>query len=76
MIKEKWRFMSGAIVLIILGLYLIVGPWPKVLEMAVLYSFSQNHGLTVSDLIGTMLFAIGSLLLVRRIMQGRDLKKP
>ena len=64
-----------AILLIVLGLWIVVGPWPKSLELAVVYSFSQHKGLAVSDLIGFMLVIYGLLPFIKKIAQKRNLKK-
>lgn len=74
-VKTRTRSLSTIITLLILGLWMIVGPWPKSLELAVLYTFSQHRGLTVSDIVGFMFVVYSFYCLFRGLSKGTTRRK-
>ena len=56
---------SIGIILVLLSITLIVLPLPGWIEIATIYYFNINDGITISDIVALMILVIGLLFLLR-----------
>jgi len=63
-IKNLFKIFVG-IILYLLGLYIILIPIPKELEIYTLFYFNPNDGITVSDVFALLLLFMATYIIIR-----------